>query len=70
MPRCNITVMDVAEWDVTAIMLDASELNGMMPTLFTENPGAAEVAFHGDLVNARKEVDNRDCVTWFLCSAR
>ncbi len=33
------------------------QLNGMMPTLFAENPGAAEVAFHGDPVNARKDVD-------------
>jgi hypothetical protein len=52
MPRCNIPVMVVA-----AMMLDVSELNGMMPPLFAENPGAGEVAFHGDPVNARKDVD-------------
>jgi hypothetical protein len=53
--------MVVAELDVTAMMLDGSERNGMMPTgtgtLFAENPGAAEVAFHGDPVNAREDVD-------------
>jgi len=32
MPRCNVPVMVVAEWDVTIMMLDRSELNGMMPT--------------------------------------
>jgi hypothetical protein len=57
MPRCNVPVMVVAKWDVTAMMLDGSELNGMMPTLFADNPAAAEVVFHGDPVNARKDVD-------------
>ena len=57
MPRCNVPVMVVAEWDITAAMLDGSDLHGMMPTLFAENPSAAEVAFHGDPVNARKDVD-------------
>jgi hypothetical protein len=57
MPRCNVPVMVVAEWDITATMLDGSDLHGMMPTLFAENPSAAEVAFHGDPVNARKDVD-------------
>jgi hypothetical protein len=49
--------MVVAEWDITVTMLDGSDLHGMMPTLFAENPSAAEVAFHGDPVNARKDVD-------------
>jgi hypothetical protein len=57
MPRCNVPVMVVAGWDVTTMMLDRFELNGMMPTLFADNPAAAEVAFHGDPVNARKDVD-------------
>ncbi len=42
MPRCNVPVMVVAEWDVTTMMLDRSELNGMMPTLFADNPATAE----------------------------
>jgi hypothetical protein len=57
MPRCNVPVMVVAEWDITATMLDGIDLHGMMPTLVAENPSAAEVAFHGDPVNARKDVD-------------
>ncbi len=49
--------MVVAEWDVTAMLLDGSELSGMMPTLFAENPAAAEVAFHADPGNGRRDVD-------------
>jgi hypothetical protein len=49
--------MVVAEWDVTAMLLDGSELSGMMPTLLAENPAAAEVAFHADPVNGRRDVD-------------
>jgi hypothetical protein len=49
--------MVVAEWDVTAMLLDGSELSGMMPTLFAENPAVAEVAFHADPGNGRRDVD-------------
>jgi|688.fasta_scaffold187548_2 hypothetical protein len=49
--------MVVAEWDVTAMLLDGSDLSGMMPTLFAENPAAAEVAFHADPGNGRRDVD-------------
>jgi hypothetical protein len=36
---------------------DGSELSGMMPTLFADNPAAAEVAFHSDPGNGRRDVD-------------
>jgi hypothetical protein len=58
-------VMVVAEWDVIAVMLDGSELNGMMSTLFANNLAPAEAAFHGDPVDALKDVDrlNRGLLT-------
>jgi hypothetical protein len=49
--------MLVAQWDVTASMLDGEHLVGMAPTLFADNPAAAEVAFLADHRNARKDVD-------------
>ena len=56
-PRCNVPVMLAAQWDVSASLLDGEDLVGMAPTLFPDNPAAAEVAFLADHRFARKDVD-------------
>jgi hypothetical protein len=32
----------MVEWDVTAMLLDGTELSGMMSTLFAENPATGK----------------------------
>jgi hypothetical protein len=48
--------MIVAEWDVTAMLLYGSELSGMMPTLFTKNPGERQEG------RRQAEVDGKEAI--------
>jgi hypothetical protein len=38
---CNVPGM--VEWDVTAMLLDGTELSGMTPTLSAKNPATVKV---------------------------
>ena len=49
--------MLAAQWDVSASMLDWEDLVRMAPTLFADNPAAAEVAFLANHRFACKDVD-------------
>jgi len=53
----NIPCIVVGQWDVEAPLFDDDTISGVIPTLFAEEPGVADIAFSTDRLNTRKDVE-------------